>query len=157
MPFCADEVAAVKIQKHYTNWIHVGNILGKPILDSSTDEGSHAPHALPFLRYLSFPWDHPRMSLHAQPCRTHSLCCHLSTWDVQSLPWNAMERTQRNFSLLNHDDACEILAGLWPSEDVPHPCFSWDRENVSDVNFPVTVLVPAANRQLWGQAGAWLE
>lgn len=39
----------------------------------------------------------------------------------------------------------------------PHPDFSWDQENISEVNFPFTVLVPADNGQLQGQAGAWLE
>lgn len=154
--FCADEVAAVKIQKHYTNWIHLGNIPGKPILHSSTDEGSRAPPALHFPRHLSFPWDHPRMSLPVQPFRTQSVLPpqHMGC-AVPSL--NAMEKTQRNFSLLNHHDACRYWQACDHLGVCPHPCFSWDQKNVSEVNFPVTVFVPAANRQLWGQAGAWLE
>lgn len=39
----------------------------------------------------------------------------------------------------------------------PHSCFVWDRENISEVNFPLTVLVPADNWQPWGQAGAQLK
>lgn len=103
MLFCADLVAAVKIQKHYTNWIHLGNILGKPILHSSTDEGSHAPHALLFPRItqgcpcLSSPAGQSLLPPQHMGCAVSSLEHHGE--DSEELffakPWGCMWDTGR--------------------------------------------------------------